>query len=78
MFWATKHYSGLIDSGAKLVQTTGHYLDGIAFVNPDGTNVVELLNAQTNSVHVVVSVDNRTYAVQLPPTSFATVMVPGR
>jgi O-glycosyl hydrolase len=78
MYWATKHYSGLIDSGAKLVQTTGHYDDGIAFVNPDGTKVVELLNERTSSVQVVVSVDNRTYAVQLPPTSFATVMVPAR
>lgn len=77
MYWATKHYSGLIDSGAKLLQTAGHYADSIAFVNPDGTRVVELLNSQTSAVQVMVGVDGHNYAVQLPPTSFATVMVPG-
>jgi glucosylceramidase len=76
MYWATKHYSGLIDVGARMVQTDGKYSDRIAFVNPDGTAVVELLNAERAPTRITVAIGTRSFAVELPAESFATLVVP--
>jgi hypothetical protein len=76
MYWATKHYSGLIDVGARLVHSDGAYNDQIAFVNPDGSAVVELLNVEKASAKVIVAVGTRSFAVELPAESFATLIVP--
>jgi glucosylceramidase len=76
MYWATKHYSGLVDVGARLVHTDGAYKDKIAFVNPDGTAVVELLNGERAPTRVTVAIGSRSFAVELPAESFATLVVP--
>src|SRR5262249_17364588 len=34
MFWATKHFSGLVDIGARWIKSSGDYWDHIAFMNP--------------------------------------------
>ncbi len=76
MYWATKHYSGLVDVGARMVNSGGAYKDRIAFVNPDGTAVVELLNSESAPTRVTVSIGTRGFAVELPAESFATLVVP--
>ncbi len=75
MFYATKHFSGLVDIGSHLVQTEGDYADRIAFVNPDGSAVVELLNTSTRQTRVSVAVDARAFVLDLPAESFATLLV---
>jgi glucosylceramidase len=76
MFWVTKHFSALVEPGAHLAQSSGGYGDRIAFVNPDGTAIVELLNDGTTQKDLKVAVGTRTFAVSLPPKSFATLVVP--
>jgi O-glycosyl hydrolase len=68
----------MLARSALMFASTGRFADSIALENPDGTRVVELLNAQTTAAQVVVGVDGRRYTVQIPPTSVAAVMVPGR
>jgi glucosylceramidase len=76
MYWATRHYSGLVDVGAHLVESSGPYADRMAFRNPDGSIVVELLNDGNAPRDLRVAVGPHGYALTLPEKSFATVIVP--
>jgi len=76
MFWATKHFSGLVDPGARLVESRGAYADCLAFANPDETVIVELLNAEPAARDVRVSIRSRQVAFTLPARSFASLIVP--
>ena len=73
MFWATKHFSGLVDPGAHLVETNGTYADAIAFKNPDGSVIVELLNASSEPVELNIAIGKHSFAPKLPARSFASV-----
>jgi glucosylceramidase len=75
MFWATKHFSGLVDPGARLVETSGRYTDRIAFVNPDGSVIVELLNASAEPVQFNIVISEHGLATKLPARSFASVQL---
>jgi glucosylceramidase len=75
MFWATKHFAHLLARGARLVASQG-YPDQIAFLNPDGTLVVELLNVTDAELSLSVVAGAHAHAVNLPPHSFATLLVP--
>jgi glucosylceramidase len=77
MYWVTRHYSGLIDVGARLLASSGSYADRIAFRNPDGSVVVELMNDGNAPKSLRVAVGPHGYALTLPEQSFATVIVPG-
>ena len=59
-----------------MVHSDGAYNDQIAFVNSDGSAVVELLNVEKASAKVIVAVGTRSFAVELPAESFATLIVP--
>jgi glucosylceramidase len=81
MFWATKHFSSLVEIGAHLLDVETRdgadgYADALAFVNPDGSVVVELLNELGSARSVRVAVGARIFDVSLPPRSFATLVVP--
>jgi glucosylceramidase len=76
MFWVTKHFSSLIEPGARLVQTSGAYADRVAFQNPDGTLVVELLNDGAEVVKLTIAAGAREHAVELPPQSVASLLIP--
>jgi glucosylceramidase len=76
MFWATKHFSRGVARGAKLVASDSAYEDQLAFVNPDGSVVVELMNAGETSVSLNVVVGKQSRDVSLPPRSFATLSLP--
>jgi glucosylceramidase len=76
MFWVTKHFSGLVDVGAHVLETRGAFADRIAFRNPDGTLVVELLNDTDAAKTLTVSANQRQHTLELPPQSFATLLIP--
>ncbi len=76
MYWATKHFSALIARGAHRVESSGGYADRIAFSNPDGSAVVELLNESAAPVSLELIANARRQSVRLPPRSFVTVVVP--
>jgi glucosylceramidase len=75
MFWATKHFSGLLDPRSRLVESKGNYRDRIAFVSPDEKAVVQLLNAEAKPASIAVQVEQNTFRVEMPPQSFASLIV---
>jgi glucosylceramidase len=77
MFWVTKHFSGMVDVGAHRVASHGRHRDHVAFINPDRTIVVNLMNSATTSVALRVAVGRKHYRVTLPAQSFATLRSPG-
>lgn len=75
MFWATKHFSSLVPPGSRYAPGAGSYADAVAFVDPEGRTIVELLNDGPAERRVAVSVGARNYACVLPAGSFATLIV---
>src|ERR1041384_5526189 len=71
----TKHFSALIARGAKLVASRGAWPDQIAFQNPDGSLVVELMNVTDAPVSLQVETGKRRRPVTLPPRSFASLLL---
>ncbi len=76
MFWATQHFSALIDRRSRLLESKGGYSDRGAVVSPDGKTIVQLLNAPPNPVSVAVQIAQRSFVVELPPRAFASLIVP--
>jgi glucosylceramidase len=76
MFWVTKHFSALIEPGARVVEISGAHPDRIAFQNPDGSVVVELMNDGESTLPLHVRSGGRRYAVELAPKSFASLVIP--
>jgi glucosylceramidase len=75
MYHATRHFSGLVELGARVLESTGSYADRIAFINPDGSVLVELLNSTLAARDLSVAIGSHQYRVTLPGQSFATLMV---
>jgi glucosylceramidase len=75
MYWATRHFSALVDPRSHVVETKGTYLDRIAFASPDGKAIVQLLNSQPKRTKVTVKVADESFVLELPPQSFASLVV---
>jgi Glycosyl hydrolase family 30 beta sandwich domain len=58
-----------------LAQSEGNYVDRIAFVNPDGTVMLELLNANASPSRIKVAVDEQGFSLEMPAESLATLLV---
>lgn len=75
MFWAFKHFSYYVQPGA-------HYMDigktsgAIAFLNPDGSLVIELQNENNGSKPLTLNIDGNTLNIELPGMSWSTLVVP--
>lgn len=75
MYWAFRHYTCYVQPGARYVDT-GHAAGTAAFLNPDGTLVIELQNNSGAEKHVALSVDGGKISVTLPAMSWSTLVVP--
>ncbi len=75
MFRAFEHFSRYIPAGSRYAVTKGPYAAALAFVTPDGSIVVELMNAASKKRTVTGSIDGKLYSVEMPPESFATLIV---
>ncbi len=75
MFRAFEHFSRYIPAGSQYVGTKGSYESAIAFTTPDGSIVVELLNEHKKKRIVTGNVDGKFYSIEIPPESFATLIL---
>jgi glucosylceramidase len=75
MFRAFEHFSRYIPAGSKYADTKGSYDGAIAFVTPDGSIVVELLNESLRKRTITGCVDGKLYSVEMLPESFATLII---
>jgi glucosylceramidase len=76
MYWVTKHFSALLQPGARVVASSGAFADQIVFLNPDGTRVVEPLNESAAPLTLTIVDGSRRQPVELPPQSFGTLLLP--
>lgn len=74
-FHAFAHYSKVIERGAHVVASWGDLegIDHVAAENPDGTRVLILTN-RGDEQQVQCAVDDRTFALTLPPDSITTLL----
>lgn len=76
MYYAFKHFTYYVLPGAHYVDIS-RAEDTVAFLNPDGSLVVELQNQTAQPKTVTVSADGRVLTVKLAPTSWNTLIIPG-
>jgi O-glycosyl hydrolase len=75
MFWAFKHFSYYVQPGARYVDI-GKTDGAIAFLNPDGSLVIELQNESNDNKPLTISIDGGTLNIELPGMSWSTLVVP--
>jgi len=75
MFYAFKHFSAEVDTGAKTLTTTGTFSDEIAFENPDGRIILEICNSGPKPIELKVRADGSCYSVAVPAESFVTAVL---
>jgi glucosylceramidase len=78
MYSAVKHFSALLDRGARVVPTESAFSDQIAFANPDGSLVIELMNASEATLPLRVVVREEAFPIELPARSFASLVLPAK
>lgn len=81
-YYAMRHYSQFIKTGAKRVLTTGAWGDQIAFVNPDGSTVLVMSNPAKQPSPVFLNImghaDGDTLSLTLPAHSLNTIIIPAK
>ena len=76
MFYAFKHFSYYVSPGARYLSTGGAE-NAAAFLNPDGSLVLELQNPDGAPVERSIKIDRQLLTVQLPAQSWSTFVLPG-
>ena len=75
-YYAIAHLSKFVKPGAIRINSTLQSVSGVdqvAFINPDGSKVLVLLNAGTSASSLTVRAGHRQYAVSLNAKSVATI-----
>jgi len=75
MFYAFKHFTFFVESGARYIDTTAISVDAISFLNPDGDIVVVVQNADGESKDIRIGTDKYWLDVTLPETSWSTFVI---
>lgn len=75
MYYAFGHFSRYSPAGSVRLELKGDYGDAIAFRDPEGKTVLQLLNSTRGEQKLKVKVAGRYWDVRLPGHSFATLVV---
>ncbi|MBN1577423.1 MAG: glycoside hydrolase family 30 protein [Chitinispirillaceae bacterium] len=73
-YWVFRHFSQYIAPGATRIEAVGS-IDALAFMNPDGRIITQVLNKEDTSQTMTVSVTGTLYRFDLPAHGWATLSV---
>jgi glucosylceramidase len=78
LYGAIGSFSKFVPPGSRMIETEGlaPEADALAFLDPSDRVVVVLYNRKTGPAFTRIRVGRSVYGVQLPPQSFATLVVP--
>ena len=78
LFGAIGSFSRFVPPGSRMIETEGvsAEADVVAFIDPAGRIVIVLYNRKESPVSVRVQVRRTVHVVNMPPQSFATLVVP--
>ncbi len=72
-YWTFRHFSQKIMPGAKRIGTLGGHFDALAFKNPDGTYITQVLNKEDAAKKITVNLGGTLYQFNLPGQGWATL-----
>ena len=80
MFGAIGSFSKFVPPGSRMIETEGVSAEGdvASFIDPAGRVIVVLYNRKESSISTKVRVRHTVHLVNMPPQSFATLVVPGK
>ena len=80
LFGAIGSFSRFVSPGSRMIETEGvsAEADVVAFIDPVGRVVIVLYNRKEDPVSAKVQVCGSVHVVNMPPQSFATLVVPGK
>ena len=74
-YYLLKHLTHFVDVGARTLDVSGTCDDALGFVNPDASVAMMIRNELAHAQMVQVQVPGRTFTIELPPDSVATLAV---
>jgi len=72
-YWAFRHFSGFVETGALRLALAGDDADAIAFRNPDGRLVVAMRNPGERSRTLTLAARGDVLELELPARGWATI-----
>jgi glucosylceramidase len=75
-FYLMEHLSHFVQANATRIGTGGDWPDALTFHNPDGTTVVMTANFTAAQERISLHAGGKSYAINLPATSIATMHLP--
>jgi len=73
-YYVFRHFSQYVTPGATLIETNGSN-DALAFMNPDGSIIVEVYNKEDASKKMTVSITGKLYQFDVPAHGWGTLRV---
>lgn len=77
-YYALAHFSKFIKPGAKRVNSTNFdnslSMQNVAFINPDGSKVLVVLNGSATTRKFAVKIDDKKIVYSIEPTAVATIV----
>jgi glucosylceramidase len=74
-YYLVKHFSYYVRPGAKKIKSSGNYTNQVAFMNPDGSVVMVLINTSTSQVSLGINCGSSMVNTQLPGKSLNTIVL---
>jgi len=74
-YYLLKHLTHFVEVGARTLDVSGTCDDALGFVNPDGGVVMMMRNELAHAQMVQVQTQGRTFTIEMPPDSVATLAV---
>jgi glucosylceramidase len=71
-FWLFKHFAHFVAPGAVKLASAGNFDDAVAFLGPDGTMVLVVINRQNAPQKIAIKLGTRNTEVTLTAKSFNT------
>lgn len=75
-YYLLKHCSHYVQPGAKRMETSGKFTDILAFINPNRSVVVVMVNKKTEPQWLNIGVRTQMYSVKIKPQSINTFILP--
>lgn len=75
-FFAMKHFSSLVLPGAKRIELISKSpVNAVAFVNPSGDQVVEIINNASDPYPLIIQNKNKYFKMSIPAKSMNTIVL---
>ncbi len=76
MFYAFKHFTFFVESGASYIDSAATGVEAVSFLNPDGEIIVVVQNSEEEAKEIRIGTSEYWFDVKIPEMSWSTFVIP--